>query len=118
MMIRIKNLRCRTVIGVYEWEREQEQSVVVNIELHFDGAAAARSDRLEDTVNYKALKKRIMAEVEQGKFQLIEALADHILKIVMDDPKVTAAAVEVDKPHALRFADSVSVTCSARREPA
>ncbi len=115
MKIRIKNLRVRTIIGIYEWEREHLQEVVVNVEMAFDGSRAVKTDAIEDTVNYKALKKRIIDEVENSDFQLLEKLADHILNIVMDDPKVKNATVEVDKPHALRFADSVSVVCSGDR---
>ena len=62
MLVRIKNLRLRTVIGVYEWERNRKQDVVVNVEFDFDGQAAAASDRLEDTVDYKALTRRIIDE--------------------------------------------------------
>lgn len=115
MKIRIKNLRVRTIIGIYEWEREHLQEVVVNIEMEFDGSKAVQSDAIEETVNYKALKKRIMKEVEEADFQLLEKLADHILQIIMGDLKVQKATVEVDKPHALRFADSVSVICSEER---
>ncbi len=115
MKIRIKNLRVRTIIGIYEWEREHLQEVVVNVDMEFDGSQAVKTDAIEDTVNYKALKKRIIHEVEASDFQLLEKLADHILNIVMDDSKVQNAAVEVDKPHALRFADSVSVVCSGDR---
>lgn len=115
MVIRIKNLRLRTIIGVLDWEREHKQEVVANIELEFDGAAAGRSDRIEDTIDYRALKRKIMAHVESSQYFLLERLAGVILEVVMAEPRVQAATVEVDKPHALRFADSVSVTCSARR---
>lgn len=113
MKIRIKNLRLRTIVGVNDWERDHSQDVIVNVELEFDGSKAVQSDNLEDTVNYKALKKRIIQEVESSKFFLVEKLAHHILEIVMDHPKVQHAQVEVDKPHALRYADSVSVICSS-----
>jgi len=115
MTIRIKNLRCRTIIGVHDWEREREQLVIVNVELEFDGTRAAESDRIADTVDYKAIKTAILDEVEKSSFLLLEKLASYILGIVMRDERVTAVTVEVDKPHALRFADSVSVSVSGRR---
>lgn len=115
MKIRIKNLRLRTVVGIYAWERKEAQDVIINIDLEFDGSQAAESDQIKDTVDYKALKKRVIAEVETSHFQLLEKLASHILDIVMSDLKVYRARVEVDKPNALRFADSVSVECSAER---
>ena len=115
MLIRLKNLRLRTVIGVYDWERQDKQDVIINIEIDFDGAKAGQSDKLEDTINYKAIKQRVIAEVENARYFLIEKLATRILEIVMSEPKVRRATVEVDKPRALRFTDSVSVTVSARR---
>lgn len=115
MQIRIKNLRLRSLIGIYDWEREHKQDVIINARIDFDGTAAAGSDRIEDTVNYKSITKRIIALVEDAEFYLVEKLADKILQLIMDDSKVLRAEVEVDKPQALRFSDSVSVTCSAER---
>ncbi len=115
MKIRIKNLRARTIIGIFEWERNHLQEVVINIEMAFDGSKAIQSDAIEDTVDYKTLKKRILKEVEDSDFQLLEKLANHILQIIMSDFKVQKATVEVDKPHALRFADSVSVIVEENR---
>lgn len=117
MIIRIKNLRLRTIIGINDWERKDLQDVVINIEIEYEGTKAADSDRVEDGVNYRAITKRVIRAVEESKFQLLDALADHVLGIVMDEKNVRKATVEIDKPHALRFADSVSVSCSAEREP-
>ena len=115
MMIRIKNLRLRTVVGTNDWEREAPQDVIINIEMEFDGTKAAETDRLDDTVNYKAVKRRIIDAVEGSHFYLLEKLADRVLKTVMEEKRVRRAVVEIDKPHALRFADSVSVCSSAER---
>ncbi|HHS13821.1 MAG TPA: dihydroneopterin aldolase [bacterium] len=116
MIIRIKNLRLRAVIGINDWERKTCQDVIINIEFEFDGTRAAESDDLKDTVDYKNLKMQIMKEVESSRFFLIDKLAHHVLTLIMRDQKVQWARVEVDKPHALRFADSVSVSCEARRD--
>lgn len=115
MIIRIKNLRLRTVVGTNDWEREAPQDVIINIEMEFDGSKAAETDRLDDTVNYKAVKRRIIDAVEGSNFYLLEKLADFVLKTVMEEKKVQRAVVEIDKPHALRFADSVSISNSAER---
>lgn len=117
MRIKIKNLRLRTVIGVFDWERKTKQDVVINAAIDFDGAKAAASDDIEQTFDYKALTKKIISAVEASQFYLIEKLADTILQIIMDHPLVEQAEVEVDKPQALRFSDSVSVTCSATKTP-
>lgn len=116
MIVRIKNLRLRVVVGVYEWERKHPQDVVINVEFAFDGAKAMTSDDLDDTVDYKRIKKEILAAVEDTHYALIEKLAGRVLEIVLADPRVQRATVEVDKPGALRFADSVSVTASAERD--
>ena len=115
MVIRIKNLRLRTIIGTHDQERESAQDVIVNVAMEFDGAAAAASDDIQDAVNYQALTERIVQEVEASSFYLLEKLAAGILEIVLADPKVQKATVEVDKPGALDLADSVSVSCSAER---
>ena len=115
MIIRIKNLRLRTVVGTKEWEREAPQDVIINVEMEFDGSTVAHTDRLQDTIDYKAVKRRIIDVVEGSSFYLLDKLANRVLETVMEEEIVQRATVEVDKPHALRFADSVSVTCSAQR---
>ncbi len=115
MIIHIKNLRLRAVIGVFDWEREVQQDIVINAKIHFDGTQAAATDDIEQTFDYKAITKQVIKEVEHSRFHLLEKLAERILAVIMEDPRVEAASVEVDKPHALRFADSVSVSCEARR---
>ena len=117
MWIRIKDLRLRAIIGIEEWERKNKQDLIINVELEFDGAAAARSDSIDDSVNYKSITKAIIREVEGSSHQLLERLADRILQIVMEDERVIRSVVEVDKPHALRFADSVSMTVTGERAP-
>lgn len=91
--------------------------MIVNVELELDASGTTQSDRIEDTINYKTLSKRIISEVELSEFYLLEKLAHHILNIVLEDKKVIRGTVEVDKPHAVRFADSVSVSCSGGQEP-
>ena len=109
MMIRIKDLRLRTTIGINDWEQEHQQDVVINAGIVFDGRAAAESDEISDTVDYKSITKAIIAQVEGSSWNLLEKLAARLLETVLADPKVESAWIEVGKPHALRFADSVSV---------
>ena len=111
--IAIKALSLRTVIGLNDWERKKKQDVVVNIEFEFDAERAVAADDGEMTVDYKAVTKRVIKGVEKSKFHLLESLADMVLALVMDTPGVISATVEIDKPHSLRFAESVSVTLSA-----
>lgn len=113
--IKIKNLALRAIIGFNEWERNKKQDLVLNVEMEFEAKKAVESDKIEDSLDYKEIKNEIIAGVEASSFHLLETLASHVLEIVMDHPQVLAATVEVDKPHSLRFAKSVSVVVSAQR---
>ena len=115
MTIRIKDLRLQTIIGTYEHERHDRQDVVINVAIETDGSLAGQSDDLNDTLNYVVIRDRIVEEVETSQYFLLEKLATRILEIVLDEPKVISATVEVDKPGALHYADSVSVSVSGAR---
>ncbi|MGI9534984.1 MAG: dihydroneopterin aldolase [Thermodesulfobacteriota bacterium] len=110
MKINIENLRLRTIIGVYDWEKEKKQDVIINIEMEFDGTDAAKSDSLNDTVDYKSINKNIINFVENGNFNLLETMVSGIGNIIMEDKRIKKVAVKADKPKALSFADSVSLT--------
>ncbi|MCX7819567.1 MAG: dihydroneopterin aldolase [Kiritimatiellae bacterium] len=115
--ILIRDLALRCVIGVYPEERRAPQDVLINIALETDVRAAARSDALNDAVDYKALKKDIVALVEQSSFRLLETLADRIAALCTSRRGVRRATVTVDKPGALRFARSVAVEVVRSRRP-
>ena len=116
--IYIRDLALRCIIGVYPEERREKQDVIINLVLECDLAVAARSDRLEDTMNYKELKQQIRAMVEASEFLLIERLADRIAEICLQNRRVQSATVTVDKPGALRFARSVAVEITRTQAPA
>jgi D-erythro-7,8-dihydroneopterin triphosphate epimerase len=115
-VIRIKNLALRTVIGTTEYERREKQDVIINVDLEVDASKAVETDNIEYALDYRTLTKRIIQAVEDSDFFLLEGLTDFILRITMDMDGVLWARVEVDKPHALRFADSVSVEMRADRK--
>lgn len=112
--IHIRDLTLRCIIGIFPEERREPQDVNVNITLFADLREAARTDAIEDTVDYKRLKKAVMSMVEKSQFFLIETLADRIASLCLEDARVTAANVTVDKPGALRFARSVAVEITRR----
>lgn len=115
MIIKIENLRLRTIIGVYDWEKENRQDLIINVTIDFDGRKATESDSIDDTLDYKAINKKIISFVETNDFNLLERVAGGICDIVFEYPAVRWASVKVDKPGALRFADSVSVTEARER---
>ncbi|MCK5215472.1 MAG: dihydroneopterin aldolase [Candidatus Omnitrophica bacterium] len=110
--VRIADLSLRAIIGINKWEREKKQDVIINIAFDFDAQKAIQSDDINDTVDYKDMKQKIVAFVEKSNFNLVEKLADEVLNIVMADPKVENAHIKIDKPSALRFAKSVSIELS------
>lgn len=107
--IHIRDLALRCVIGLYEDERREKQDVVINITLYADLGKACRSDDVGDTVDYKIIKKNVIALVEQSSCRLIEHLAEQIAQTCLADPRVVRVSVCVDKPAALRFTRSVAV---------
>ncbi|SFX66973.1 dihydroneopterin triphosphate 2'-epimerase [Marinospirillum alkaliphilum] len=113
--IRIKNLRLRTFIGIKEDEIQNRQDIVVNAVIRYAADRAVQFNRIEEALNYRTITKKIIAHVEEGRFALLERLTRELLELIMEHEQVLSAEVEVDKPHALRFSDSVSVTLSARR---
>ncbi len=114
--VRITNLRLRTIIGANDWERNIKQKIILNIRFEYDATKASKSDKLKDTVDYKVITKKIIKAVEASKFELIEKLAALVLGIILENPKVKEATVCLDKPGALRFADSVSIELTKKRK--
>ena len=108
--INIRNLRLRTFIGFNPEETEKQQDVVINIEINYSFAESVLRDEVGDALNYKVITKKVIAHVENGRFLLLEKLVADVLDICSDHPDVNHARVSIDKPHALRFADSVSLT--------
>ncbi|EKD27843.1 MAG: D-erythro-7,8-dihydroneopterin triphosphate 2'-epimerase [uncultured bacterium] len=113
--IHIKNLLVRTIIGLHPWERTEKQDVIINIDFETDIEGLKDTDNETDIVNYRTISKDIMHDVESKSFFLLETLTDHVLKMVMSDKRILSAKVKIDKPHALRFAESVSVELSSAR---
>ena len=114
--IYIRDLRLRCIVGIYDEERRDKQDVNINVTLYADLRKACRSDRIEDTVDYKAVKKRVVAMVEQSSFYLVERLAERVAEIAFETPGVQRVDVTVDKPGALRFARSVAVSITRERD--
>lgn len=116
-IIRIKNLRLRTYIGIKEEEIQNRQDVVINAVIRYRADKAVAFNHIEQALNYRTITKEVIAHVEENRFLLLERMTREVLDLVMTHEQVLTAQVEIDKPHALRFADSVSITLSATREP-
>ena len=108
-IIFIRDLRIDTVIGIYDWERSIKQTLHLDLEMATDITRAAASDRIEDTLNYKAVAKRIIAFVEGSSFQLVETLAERIVELVREEFSVPWVRLSLNKVGAVRGAQGVGV---------
>jgi len=115
--ILVRDLRFRCIVGVNDDERHEKQDVIAQITLDIDLHKAGQTDALEDTVDYKALKKDVLAMAECSQFQLVEALAQSIADMCLKRQRVTRVVVTVEKPGALRFARTVGVRIVRGRKP-
>ncbi len=105
----ISDLLVRGVIGISEREREQPQDILVNIVIFADIRKASKSDNVDDSVNYRTVAKKVLAHTETIKRYTVEALAEDIAALCLEDEKVLKVQVRVEKPGAVRFSRSVGV---------
>ena len=108
-IIYLHGLKVECVIGVWEWERRTTQALTIDIDMAADIATAAASDQLDDTLNYKAVAKRILEFVAGSQFQLIETVAEKVAGMLLDEFKISWCRVKVDKGGAVRGARHVGV---------
>ena len=108
-IIRIKNLRIHTIIGFNPEERTNRQDVIINAEIKVDVKQGIQTDNQNEIYDYKDITKAIITFVEESQFNLLEKLTYEVLQLILKDKRVLKAKVEIDKPGALRYAESVSV---------
>ena len=114
--IYVRDLVCRCIIGINPEERANKQDVTINIVLEADLSAPCRTDDIDDTVDYKQLKKSVLRTVEDSSFLLVERLAQRVAETCLECSKVDRVRVTIDKPGALRFARSVAVEITRNRK--
>lgn len=108
-IIYLNDLRIETVIGIYDWERQTKQTVILDIEMGTDISKAAKSDVIEDTINYKAVAKRLFAFVGESEFELVETLAERITEILLNEFNVPWCRLRLNKQGALRGVRDVGI---------
>ncbi len=114
----LKELKAEAIIGIFDWERQVRQTVLVDLELSVDVRKAALSDRIEDTLNYKRVAKRVLEYIEQSSFQLVETLAERIAALVLQEFEVRWVKVCLNKPGAIRGSRSVGIMIERHRDTA
>lgn len=108
-IIYLRALKVDTIIGIYEWERQIKQTVIIDLEMAADIRKAARSDHIDDTLNYKAVAKRLIEFISHSEFQLVETLAERITEIVLTEFSVPWVKLQLNKSGAVRGARDVGV---------
>lgn len=112
----IRDLIARGIIGINDWEREKPQEILINIELQVDLRQAGQSDDIQHSVSYRTIAKRAQAHAETAGRLTVEALANDLARICLEEPGVQQARVRVEKPGAVRFTRSVGVEIVRSRE--
>ena len=112
----IKNLLARGIIGVNDWERKRPQDILINITLFTDTLRAAKTDDINDCVNYSTVSKKVQAHAETAERLTVEALANDLAEICLEEKDVQKVVVRVEKPGAVRFAESVGVEIERSRD--
>ncbi len=110
MIIKIKNLKLATTIGVYEWEETYQRTLVFNVEIETDFTEGMKSDNLKDAIDYDIIVNQIKDFAQNNHCQLIEKMVGELLDSIMKDKRIKRCTLEVDKPKVYDFVDSFSVT--------
>jgi 7,8-dihydroneopterin aldolase/epimerase/oxygenase len=112
----IHALKTETIVGIFEWERQVKQTVVVDIEFSADITKAALSDAIDDTLNYKGVAKRVLAFVDESSFHLVETLAERIAMLILEEFGVSWVSITLSKPGAIRSSRDVGVSLERTRQ--
>jgi FolB domain-containing protein len=105
----IKDLLARGILGINDWEREKPQDILINLTLFADTRLAGRTDDLDESVNYRTVAKKVQAHAESAGRLTVEALAEDLAELCLQEKGVQRVVVRVEKPGAVRFAASVGV---------
>ena len=112
----IHALKTETIVGIFDWERQVKQSVVMDIEFSADIAKAARSNSIDDTLNYKGVAKRVLAFVDESSFHLVETLAENVAMLILEEFGVSWVSITLSKPGAIRNSRDVGVMLERTRQ--
>jgi dihydroneopterin aldolase len=108
-IIYLHDLKIECIIGIWEWERRVKQTIILDLDMAADIRRAAATDRIDDTLNYKAVAKRLIDFVGNSQFQLVETLAEKIAEILLAEFKLKWVRVRVNKKGAVRGAGDVGI---------
>tara|TARA_B000000532_G_scaffold235492_1_gene220916 strand:+ start:1086 stop:1433 length:348 start_codon:yes stop_codon:yes gene_type:complete len=105
----LRNLKVKTRIGIFEWEKAVDQMININLILYLDIKKSAKSKKIEDSVNYKSISKRIIFLAENNKFELVESMIENMAEIILNEYNIQQITISISKPGAIRGSDDVGI---------
>ena len=102
-------LKAEAIIGIYDWERQVKQTIIVDLEMNGTIRKAALSDSIDDTLNYKKVAKRVLAFIEASQYHLVETLTEQIAMLLLSEFSLSWVRVSLSKPGAVRNSRDVGV---------
>lgn len=116
MLIKIKNLRLKTILGIYAWEEKIDREIIINAEITTDQLNALKSDDITDTIDYDSIIARIKNLISKKRFKLIEKMAAELMNEIMQDHRIKKCKLEIDKVGVVEGVESFSVTIEQERK--
>lgn len=116
MILRIRNLKALTIIGITEEERAQPRPLLISLVVDYDADKAVETDNVEHAYDYALIENAVVSELSQRQFQLLETVAVFVCQLLLGNERAREVTVEVEKPGVMRFAEGVSAIYSLRRE--
>jgi 7,8-dihydroneopterin aldolase/epimerase/oxygenase len=111
----LRGLTAQCIIGFIDWERRTPQTLQIDLEIPCDCTRAAQHDRVEDTVDYNRVAKRVLAWLPETQFHLVETLAHNLALLLLAEFSLEWVRVSVNKPGAIRDSRDVGVSLERRR---
>ncbi len=116
MLIKIKNLKLHTIIGVHNWEKTFNREIIINAEIESDFTQSLESDNIEDTIDYDIITTKIKNLITQSRFKLIEKMAQEVMNKIMEDNRIKRCKLEIDKVAVVENVEAFSVTIEQYRK--
>ncbi|MBU6339187.1 MAG: dihydroneopterin aldolase [Rickettsiales bacterium] len=110
MIIKIKNLHLKTVIGIHDWEKNIDREILINVEIHTNFNEALRSDKITDAIDYDHIVNKIKKLIASKNYQLVERMAQDVMDKILEDKRINKCKLEIDKVGAVEMLESFSVT--------
>lgn len=110
MILKIKNLKLKTILGVHSWEEKVDREIVVNVELESNSTKSLESDEISDAIDYDEISSKIKNLIATTRFKLVEKMAQQVMNLIMQDSRIIRCKLEIDKLGAVESLDSFSVT--------